>query len=217
MTFHIFYATKHLPARNNLPAWANGTKTWPQYLVLAIACVSLLLCLVVFWNYWRGGHARAEKVAVYYTLFAVGYFIFSTIMWGVAAGVLQGTKSNSNNKDMWGWSCVDNKRRELFKEEVDYALVCRLQVRSSHQLPKQQLTKTELVSRLLHHRDRPREHNNHPLRRRLLPLLLQTASPQVYGHPRPRTLRSLPRTATLTIRAQYTRFRTHVPQLLLLR
>jgi hypothetical protein len=127
-TFTIFNATRHLPARNNLPAWANGTKTWPQYTVLAIACVSLALCLVVFWNYWRGGHRRAEKVAVYYTLFAVGYFIFSTIMWGVAAGILQGTKSNSNNKDIWGWSCVDNKRRELFQEEVDYALVCRLQV-----------------------------------------------------------------------------------------
>lgn len=126
-TFSIFNATKQLPARNNLPAWANGTKTWPQYTVLAISCVSLALCLVVFWNYWRGGHQRAEKVAVYYTLFAVGYFIFSTIMWGIAAGILQGTKSNSNNKDIWGWSCVDNKRRELFSEKVDYALVCRMQ------------------------------------------------------------------------------------------
>lgn len=129
VTFHIFYETKTLPARNNLPAWAVGTKTWPQYLVLAISCVSLLLCLVVFWNYWRGGHRRAEKVAVYYTLFAVGYFIFSTIMWGVAAGVLQGAKSNSDNKDVWGWSCVDNKRHQLFQQEIDYALVCRLQVR----------------------------------------------------------------------------------------
>jgi hypothetical protein len=35
----------------------------------------------VFWNYWRGGHKRAEKVAVYYTLFAVAFFIFSTVMW----------------------------------------------------------------------------------------------------------------------------------------
>jgi hypothetical protein len=107
MTMSIFDATKSLPARNNLPAWAVGTKVWPQYTVLAISCVSLALCLIVFWNYWRGGHQRAEKVAVYYTLFAVGYFIFSTIMWGIAAGILQGAKNNSNNKDVWGWSCVD--------------------------------------------------------------------------------------------------------------
>jgi len=127
MTMSIFDATKSLPARNNLPAWAVGTKVWPQYTVLAISCVSLALCLVVFWNYWRGGHQRAEKVAVYYTLFAVGYFIFSTIMWGIAAGILQGAKNNSNNKDVWGWSCVDNKRRQLFSEKVDYALVCRMQ------------------------------------------------------------------------------------------
>jgi len=117
-----------LPTRNNLPAWAVGTKTWPQKVVLAVSCVSLALCLVVFWNYWRGGHKRAEKVAVYYTLFAVAFFIFSTIMWGIAAGILQNAKNNSNNKDVWGWSCVDNKRRQLFKDKVDYALVCRMQV-----------------------------------------------------------------------------------------
>jgi ABC-type uncharacterized transport system YnjBCD permease subunit len=128
MTFSIFNATHALPTRNNLPAWAVGTKTWPQKVVLAVSCVSLALCLVVFWNYWRGGHKRAEKVAVYYTLFAVAFFIFSTIMWGIAAGILQNAKNNSNNKDVWGWSCVDNKRRQLFKDKVDYALVCRMQV-----------------------------------------------------------------------------------------
>ncbi|KAB8302036.1 hypothetical protein EYC80_005488 [Monilinia laxa] len=126
-TFSIFNATKALPPRNNLPAWADGTKTWPQKVVLAISCVSLALCLVVFYNYWKGGHKRAEKVAVYYTLFAVAYFIFSTVMWALAAGIIQGARNNGNNKDIWGWSCVDNKRRELFQEKVDYALVCRLQ------------------------------------------------------------------------------------------
>ena len=128
MTFSIFRATRALPPRNNLPPWAAGTKQWPQILVLCVACVSLTLCLVVFWNYWRGGHKRAEKVAVYYTLFAVAFFIFSVVMWGIAAGILQGSKNNSNNKDIWGWSCVDNKRRQLFQEEVDYGLVCRMQV-----------------------------------------------------------------------------------------
>jgi len=81
----------------------------------------------VFWNYWRGGHKRAEKVAVYYTLFAVAFFIFSTVMWGIAAGILQSAKNNSGNQDIWGWSCVDNKRRELFSDKINYALVCRMQ------------------------------------------------------------------------------------------
>ena len=131
MTFSIFNATKTLPPRNNLPAWAVGAKTWPQDVVLAVSCVSLALCLLVFFNYWRGGHRRAEKVAVYYTLFAVAFFIFSTIMWGFAAGILQGARNNSGNQDIWGWSCVDNQRRQLFSEKVDYALVCRLQVSST--------------------------------------------------------------------------------------
>jgi len=126
-TFTIFDATKALPPRNNLPAWAVGTKTWPQDVVLATSCVSLALSLIVFYAYWRGGHQRAEKAAVYYTLFAIGFFIFDMVMWGIACGVLQGAKANNNNKDIWGWSCVDNKRSQLFSGDVDYALVCRLQ------------------------------------------------------------------------------------------
>src|SRR5450432_650825 len=125
---HIFFTTKSLPAKNNLPAWATGTQVWPQYVVLATSCVSLAFCLLVFYAYWRGGHRRAEKTAVYYTIFACGFFIFSIVMWGVAAGILQGSKNNSGNQDVWGWSCVDNKRSQLFKDQVNYALVCRLQV-----------------------------------------------------------------------------------------
>jgi len=126
-TLHIFFVTKELPAENSLPPWATGTQTWPQYVVLATSSVSLFLCVIVFIAYCRGGHRRAEKTAVYYTIFAVGFFIFSIIMWGFAAGILQGAKNNSNNQDIWGWSCVDNKRRQLFTDKVDYALVCRLQ------------------------------------------------------------------------------------------
>jgi len=125
-TFSIFNATRHLAPRSNLPPWANNTQTWPQTVLLVVACISLALCLVVFWNYWRGGHKRAEKVAVYYTLFAVAFFIFSTVMWGIAAGVLQGAKSNSGGSDIWGWSCKDNTRKTLFQQEVNYELVCRL-------------------------------------------------------------------------------------------
>lgn len=123
----IFHATKALPPRNNLPAWAPKTPIWPQIVVLTIACISLLFAIVVLAAYCRGGHKRAEKVAVYYTMFALGWFIFSILMWIVGAGVLQGTKTSGGGQDLWGWSCKDNKRRQLFEEDVHYALVCRLQ------------------------------------------------------------------------------------------
>ncbi|KAL1884251.1 hypothetical protein VTK73DRAFT_3235 [Phialemonium thermophilum] len=126
-SFAIFNATKSLPAQSGLPAWAENTNAWPQKVVLAASCLSLLICICVFVGYCRGGHRRAEKVAVYYTLFAVGWFIFSMIMWAVAAGILQFTRNNSNNKDMWGWACVKNHRADVFSEKVDYALICRLQ------------------------------------------------------------------------------------------
>ncbi|KIX06562.1 uncharacterized protein Z518_04538 [Rhinocladiella mackenziei CBS 650.93] len=123
----IFHATKNIPPRNNLPAWAPNQKIWPQIVVLSIACVSLLFSIIVILAYCRGGHKRAEKVAVYYTMFAVGWFMFSIIMWLVGAGILQGSKASGGGQDLWGWSCKDNKRRQLFEDDVHYALVCRLQ------------------------------------------------------------------------------------------
>lgn len=126
-SFAIFNATRALPAMNGMPPWASNTNSWPQKVVLACSCVSLLICITIFGLYCRGGHQRAEKVGVYYTMFAVGWFIFSMVMWAVAAGVLQHSRSNSGNQDVWGWACVQNHRAELFGEKVDYQLVCRLQ------------------------------------------------------------------------------------------
>ena len=94
MTFTIFNTTKHLAPRSNFPPWAQGQKTWPQITVLVIACISLSFCLLIFWNYWRGGHGKAEKFAVYYTLLALGFFVFSIVMWAIAATVLQQSKTS---------------------------------------------------------------------------------------------------------------------------
>ncbi|KAL2271305.1 hypothetical protein VTJ83DRAFT_676 [Remersonia thermophila] len=126
-SFAIFNATKALPALSGLPPWAKNTDTWPQKVVLACSCVSLLICIGIFIAYCRGGHRRAEKVGVYYTLFAVSWFIFSMAMWAAAAGILQVSRNTSDNKDLWGWACVENRRSQLHGQNVDYALVCRLQ------------------------------------------------------------------------------------------
>jgi hypothetical protein len=126
-SFSILRATQALPPRNNLPPWAQGTNPWPQITLLVISCVSLAVCLVIFYSYWRGGHRKAEKTAVYYTSFAIAFFIFSTIMWVFGAAVLHNSKQNSNGQDMWSWSCNQNKRATFFQDEVQYNLVCRLQ------------------------------------------------------------------------------------------
>ena len=126
-TFNIFNATKALPTRGSLPAWAPNQSIWPQVTLLVIACLSLVASIFIFYAYYKGGHLRAEKAAVYYTAFAVMFFVFSIVMWGVGMGVLQGSRANGQGKDMWGWACVNNTRKTLFQNEVDYALICRLQ------------------------------------------------------------------------------------------
>jgi len=123
----IFHATKSIPPRNNLTAWAPKQQIWPQIVVLSISCVSLAFSVVVLLAYCRSGHKRAQKVAVYYTMFAVGWFMFSVVMWLVGAGILHGSKASGGGVDLWGWSCKDNKRKQLFQNDIHYALVCRLQ------------------------------------------------------------------------------------------
>jgi len=94
------------------------------------------------YSYWRGGHKRAEKVAVYWTVFAVGTFIFTIVVWAIAAGIMQGSRNSSNGKDLWGWACKDNNRRKLFEQEVNYRLVCRQQVILPYFLASAQKTLT---------------------------------------------------------------------------
>ena len=127
-TFSIFNASRAIPPRNGLPPWAQGTVKWPAITLLVISCVSLVASVIVFYGYFRGGHRRAEKVAVYYTTFAVGFFLFSIVMWGIGAGVLQQGRAHSGGSDIWGWSCKENPRKDIFQNEVNYDLVCRLQV-----------------------------------------------------------------------------------------
>ena len=127
-TFSIFNATKTLGTRSGSPAWAPNQKIWPQVTLLTIACISLIFAIGVFYAYWKGGHRRAEKAAVYYTVFSVAFFTFSIIMWIIGAVILNESKRTGDGKDMWGWSCKDGKRKDVFEKDVDYALVCRLQV-----------------------------------------------------------------------------------------
>ena len=127
-TFAIFNESKSIPPRNNLPPWATNTNPWAQVALLVISCISLLFSIVIFYAYWKGGHQRAKKTTVYYTVFCICFFSFSIIMWAVGAGVLHFSRANGNGKDVWGWACKDNKRSQLFSQEVKYGLVCTLQV-----------------------------------------------------------------------------------------
>ncbi|EAS28749.3 uncharacterized protein CIMG_07495 [Coccidioides immitis RS] len=126
-SFVIFNSTRNLASRNSFTPWAPNTNPWPQIVILVIASISLFLCVGVFIAYCRGGHRRAEKIGVYYTVFGACFFAFTIVMWVVAAAILQNSKQSGNDKDLWGWACKENLRSELYSDIVDYALVCRLQ------------------------------------------------------------------------------------------
>ncbi|OAX77593.1 hypothetical protein ACJ72_08107 [Emergomyces africanus] len=79
-SFAVFNATRSLAQKNSFSAWAPNTPLWPQILILSIAAVSLVSCIAVFYGYVRGGHKRAEKVAVYYTVFSVMFFIVTLVI-----------------------------------------------------------------------------------------------------------------------------------------
>ncbi|KAI5783542.1 hypothetical protein EDC01DRAFT_210344 [Geopyxis carbonaria] len=126
-TFAIFYSTRHMATRNNLPPWAVKTPQWPQIVILVIACISLILSLGIMYSYWKGGHNRAERAALHATIFAGAVFIFTIAIWSMGIGIMQGSRADNNGQDIWGWACKDNTRRHLFQDAVNYALVCRQQ------------------------------------------------------------------------------------------
>lgn len=128
VTLRTFMLTRNLPERNTATAWAPGTNPWAQWLLLGLACFSLLACMVVFWGYFKGGHKRAEKLAIYYSTISVIYFTFSFIMWIVGAAIYEHSKSSGDTKDLWGWACAQNTREQIYSNAIDYALLCRLQV-----------------------------------------------------------------------------------------
>lgn len=128
-TFTIFNATKNLPSRGGLTAWSSNTNPWPQIVLLVIACISLFMAIVILIAYCRkGGHKKAEKLSTYYSFFAVGFFVFSIVLWAMGAAILNESKRTGNGKDVWGWACKDGKRHDLYENDVQYDLVCRLQV-----------------------------------------------------------------------------------------
>ena len=131
-TFSIFNATRTLPNRGKSTPWAPKQQIWPQVTLLCIACVSLAMALGVFWAYYRGGHRRAEKAAIYYTFFAIAFFSFSIVMWAVGAAILAHSKNTGKGQDMWGWACKDGKRKDIYQNQVDFNLVCRMQVSRSY-------------------------------------------------------------------------------------
>lgn len=207
-TFTIFNSTRNLPPRGKMPAWAPQQSTWPQITLLSIACVSLAFSVGVFYAYARGGHRRAEKAAVYYTVFAIAFFIFNIVMWTVGAALLNESRKNGDGKDMWGWSCKDGKRKDVFQQDVNYALVCRLQVSrcgcEALCMIRADIDPLELVTCLRFHRDYCRDHHHRHLRYRILPLLFEETAAQIDERTRQGSLGPVPGAAEDPIRAQHT-------------
>ncbi|KAJ5806229.1 uncharacterized protein N7503_003831 [Penicillium pulvis] len=127
VTLRTFMATRNLPERNSAFAWNVGTNPWAQWLMLGLACFSLFACMIVFWGYFKGGHKRAEKLAIYYSTISVIYFTFSFVMWIVSAAIYEHSKATGDSKDLWGWACAQNTREQIYSDVIDYALLCRLQ------------------------------------------------------------------------------------------
>ncbi|KAF8247474.1 hypothetical protein K440DRAFT_298863 [Wilcoxina mikolae CBS 423.85] len=126
-TFAIFNATRNLAPRNKFRPWSASTPTWPQIAILVISCISLFLSLCIMFSYWKGGHNRAERIALHATIFAGAVFIFTIAMWSAGIGIMQASRSGNDDQDLWGWACKDNIRRKLFQDSINYTLVCRQQ------------------------------------------------------------------------------------------
>jgi len=124
-TFQIVNATRHLAPRNGFTPWSVIGPRWPQITLLVISSISLLLSLSIMYGYWKGGHAKAQKAAFHATLLAGCTCVFSIVMWGIGIGIMQGSRNSNSQQDIWGWSCKEGLRKQLFLDVINYPLVCR--------------------------------------------------------------------------------------------
>lgn len=49
-------------------------------------------------------------------------------MWLAGLLILHLSRQNGDGKDIWGWACKNGVRKEIFKDQVAYDVVCRMQV-----------------------------------------------------------------------------------------
>lgn len=127
-SFQIFLSTRHLEPIDNVAPWAKNTPLWPQILTLVIACISFVAALIVILGYIFRGHRGAENVSYFMTIATIIGFIAWVVIWAAAGASLQKVRDNSRGSDMWGWACgKTTKHHELFKNKINYDLVCIMQ------------------------------------------------------------------------------------------
>jgi len=83
------------------------------------------MAIIVLISYWRGGHKKAEKAAIWFTATSIFGFVFMIILWAVIAGIITNAKKSSQGHDLWAWACNNNERKQLFQDSVNYDLVCK--------------------------------------------------------------------------------------------
>lgn len=104
-----------------LTPWAPDTKTWPTYMLLA---ASILTFLGAAFSLLRACCSSRTK-----TMFSFLYYITHVGIW---AGIAVAYRLGKTGKDLWGWSCdmkPDGPRQTLFKDDLNFKVMCDLQVR----------------------------------------------------------------------------------------
>ncbi len=131
----IVHATRNLAARGGSRPWAASTGLAPQVVVLTVACISaaaVLLSAAATLYRRRGCYqmlAHAKLLSAWWLRLAIVWCVVDLVLWCAAAAVFESKHAGGHGLDIWGWACARSKEHAAFSGTVNYALVCRLQVR----------------------------------------------------------------------------------------
>ena len=123
-----FYTTKGTIRDGRNPWPLAGTKLWPAIMLLVASGTTLVLSLVVLFNYC----CNRRRAQASWKLTVVRYVIH-ILAWIVVSVIYRYEKSlHGNNNDLWGWSCSSkaNQIQAAFNGVVDFKLLCSIQVSS---------------------------------------------------------------------------------------
>ena len=121
-----YYTTRNNTISGGLHPWPLSAVTWPSYMVLAIAAVTMLMNLITICFYFASVEAanRSYKVMGY-----IGYVVLAVhaIVWAVTMGLF---KMAFGANDLWGYTCGDeaDKIQAQVQSYLNFNNLCMVQV-----------------------------------------------------------------------------------------
>ena len=133
MTYTVItFETTKDEFRGGRTAWPKQSKTWPMFMLLVCAGLTLLLSIITLFSYCCAFKKaqRSWKLTVVKYAIHIGAWVVVSVLYRYERN------TNGNPDDIWGWSCSAKAAtlQTQFNGVVNFSTLCSAQARHRHDL-----------------------------------------------------------------------------------